>query len=72
MQAKTCSSLTISVIYISDVELAKTILFVERSMVSGYAGIQNEVFFRDTFRDNTMLLFGDAKKICEEVVQSLD
>jgi NAD(P) transhydrogenase subunit beta len=37
-------------------------------MVSGYAGIQNEVFFRD----NTMLLFGDAKKMCEEVVQSLD
>ena len=68
MQAKTCSSLTISVIYISDVELAKTILFIERSMVSGYAGIQNEVFFRD----NTMLLFGDAKKMCEEVVQSLD
>jgi NAD(P) transhydrogenase subunit beta len=68
MQAKTCSSLTISVIYISDVELAKTILFIKRSMVSGYAGIQNEVFFRD----NTMLLFGDAKKMCEEVVQSLD
>ena len=68
MQAKTCSSLTISVIYISDVELAKTILFIKRSMVSGYVGIQNEVFFRD----NTMLLFGDAKKMCEEVVQSLD
>ena len=53
---------------ILDVENAATVLFVKRSLGSGYAGVQNEVFFRD----NTMMLFGDAKKMCEEIVQSLD
>jgi NAD(P) transhydrogenase subunit beta len=51
-----------------DVESAGTVLFVKRSLGSGYAGIDNELFFYD----NTMMLLGDAKAMCEGIIRAME